>query len=188
MAKSCLITGAAGFIGSHLVDKLLALGHRVIGVDNLLLGRRAHLSAALKSPDFVFQKLDVNDLKAFRKFVKAQTRTESIGKRMVELAHALKIELQKNNLAAFGEIIHENWESKRGLTGGVSNKMIDGWYARARKAGAAGGKLLGAGSGGFLMFYAPPARHEEICRALSNLRRTDLHFEPQGSKIIFVHD
>lgn len=109
-------------------------------------------------------------------------------KRMVELAHALKIELQKNNLGAFGEIIHENWELKRGLTDGVSNKEIDDWYTRARKAGATGGKLLGAGSGGFLMFCAPRERHEQISRALSDLRRTDLHFEPQGSKIIFVHD
>lgn len=109
-------------------------------------------------------------------------------KRMVELAHLLKAELQKNNLAAFGEIIHENWELKRGLTSGVSNKIIDDWYARARKAGAIGGKLLGAGSGGFLMFYAPPGRHEEICRALPGLRRSDLRFEAQGSKIIFVHN
>jgi len=109
-------------------------------------------------------------------------------KRMVQLAHDLKAELQKNNLDAFGEIIHENWELKRGLTAGVSNSMIDDWYARARKAGAVGGKLLGAGSGGFLMFYAPRARHEEIKRALSSLRCTDLRFEAQGSKIIFVHN
>jgi D-glycero-alpha-D-manno-heptose-7-phosphate kinase len=109
-------------------------------------------------------------------------------KRMVELAKELKTELQKNNLEAFGEIIHENWELKRGLTNGVSNETIDHWYGRARKAGAIGGKLLGAGSGGFLMFYAPRDRHEEIFRALSDLRRTDLRFEPEGSKIIFVHD
>jgi len=109
-------------------------------------------------------------------------------KKMVDLAHALRAELQKNNLAAFGEIIHENWELKRGLTPGVSNGAIDEWYQRARRAGAVGGKLLGAGSGGFLMFYAPRERHEEISRALADLRRTDLRFEPQGSKIIFVHN
>lgn len=74
MAKSCLITGAAGFIGSHLVDKLLALGHRVFGVDNMVLGKRANLTTALKSPDFVFQELDVNDLKAFGEFLKTRSK------------------------------------------------------------------------------------------------------------------
>ncbi|HEX4646458.1 MAG TPA: NAD-dependent epimerase/dehydratase family protein [Verrucomicrobiae bacterium] len=78
MAKSCLITGTAGLIGSHLADKLLALGHRVVGVDNMVLGKRANLSAALKSPDFIFQELDVNDLKAFREFLKAQTAGKPI--------------------------------------------------------------------------------------------------------------
>lgn len=108
-------------------------------------------------------------------------------KKMVELAHVLKAELQKNNLAAFGEIIHENWELKRTMASGVTNPAIDDWYARARKAGAVGGKLLGAGSGGFLMFYAPQERHDDITKALKELRRTDFGFEPQGSKIIFVH-
>jgi len=109
-------------------------------------------------------------------------------KRMVELAHALKTELQKNNLEAFGEIIHENWELKRSLTAGVSNSTIDDWYDRARKAGAVGGRLLGAGSGGFLMVYAPRDRHESLAHKLPELRRVDFRFEPQGSKIIFVHD
>jgi D-glycero-alpha-D-manno-heptose-7-phosphate kinase len=109
-------------------------------------------------------------------------------KRMVTLAHLLKTELQKNNLDAFGEIIHENWEIKRRLTSGVSNPAIDDWYTRARKAGAVGGKLLGAGSGGFLMFYAPPGRQEGIGRELGELKQVDFGFEPKGSKIIFVHD
>jgi D-glycero-alpha-D-manno-heptose-7-phosphate kinase len=109
-------------------------------------------------------------------------------KKMVDLAHVLKVELQKNNLGAFGEIIHENWELKRSLTSGVSSSAIDDWYSRARKSGAIGGKLLGAGSGGFLMFYAPKDRHEAIAQELSELRTVDFDFEPQGSKIIFVHD
>jgi D-glycero-alpha-D-manno-heptose-7-phosphate kinase len=57
-----------------------------------------------------------------------------------------------------------------------------------RKQGAIGGKLLGAGSGGFLMFYAPRERHAAITRSLKGLRRVNLGFEPQGSKIIFVHN
>ena len=108
--------------------------------------------------------------------------------KMVGLAHQLKAELQNNNLNAFGEIIHENWLLKRSLASAVSNDAIDGWYSRARKAGAVGGKLLGAGAGGFLMFYAPQEKHGAIERALKELRPIKFGFEAQGSKIIFVHD
>ncbi len=114
-------------------------------------------------------------------------RKQRILQRMVALAEQLKAELQSNNLPAFGEIIHENWELKRQLTTGISNPAIDSWYKKARHAGALGGKLLGAGSGGFLMFYAPQDRHEAISGALSDLRPMEFGFEPQGSRIIFVH-
>ena len=107
---------------------------------------------------------------------------------MVGLAHELRKELQSDNLNALGEIINANWELKRSLDPEISNNRIDAWYAAARKQGALGGKLLGAGSGGFLMFYAPRERHDAIARALKNLRRIEFGFEPQGSKIIFVHD
>lgn len=127
-------------------------------------------------------------LKTQRQAVASQKAKQKTLRQMVELARQLRTELQQNNLSAFGEIIHENWMLKRGLTQAVSNSAIDDWYARARKAGAVGGKLLGAGSGGFLMFYAPQERHEAIARALKELRRVDFRFEPQGSKIIFVHD
>jgi D-glycero-alpha-D-manno-heptose-7-phosphate kinase len=108
-------------------------------------------------------------------------------RRMVELAHDLRAELQKNNLSAFGELLHANWQIKKAITGGITSDAIDRWYAAARKAGATGGKLLGAGAGGFLLFYAPKERHEAITRALSGLRVVPLRFEPQGSRIIFVH-
>jgi D-glycero-alpha-D-manno-heptose-7-phosphate kinase len=127
-------------------------------------------------------------LKTQQDAVASQKAKQAALQKMVALAHQLKAELQKNNLEAFGEIIHENWELKRSLTSGVSTSAIDDWYSRARKAGAIGGKLLGAGSGGFLMFYAPREKHEHVTRELKELKRTDLRFEPQGSKIIFVHD
>src|SRR5258705_375292 len=60
--KNCVVTGAAGFIGSHLVDRLLSLGYRVVGLDNMLLGRLANLAAARKNPNFVFHEVDVNDV------------------------------------------------------------------------------------------------------------------------------
>jgi D-glycero-alpha-D-manno-heptose-7-phosphate kinase len=108
--------------------------------------------------------------------------------RMVALARQLRSELQNNNIDAFGEILHENWELKRGLATAISNPQIDNWYKSARRAGATGGKVLGAGSGGFMIFYAPPGRHDAITAALPKLRPIPFSFESQGSKIIFVHD
>ena len=127
-------------------------------------------------------------LKTQQHAVASQKAKQKTMLKMVGLARQLKAELQKNNLSAFGEIIHANWLLKRSLTREVSNDAIDGWYSRARKAGVIGGKLLGAGSGGFLMFYAPQEKHEAIERELKELRPIKFGFEPQGSKIIFVHD
>ena len=69
---------------------------------------------------------------------------------------------------------------------GVSNPQIDKWYGTALKNGAIGGKLLGAGGGGFLLFYAPEKKHNKIIRVLSDLSCQKFSFEPQGSKIIFI--
>ena len=126
-------------------------------------------------------------LKNQQEAVASSTAKQDTLKRMVQLARDLRGELQKDNLSAFGEILHEGWELKRSITAEISTGEIDAWYAAARAAGATGGKLLGAGSGGFLMFYAPQEKHAAIAAALSGLRQIPLHFEPEGSKIIFVH-
>src|SRR5438105_5010682 len=119
--------------------------------------------------------------------VTAQKSKQKMLCRMVELARDLKAELQNNNLEKFGEVLHANWELKRRITEEISTSQIDRWYKTARKCGAIGGKLLGAGSGGFMLFYAPRERHESIAQSLRELRRIDLRFEAQGSRIIFVH-
>lgn len=108
-------------------------------------------------------------------------------KRMVELAYLLRTELQKNNVAAFGEILHENWMLKKSMALGVSNEQIDDWYRRAREAGATGGKILGAGAGGFLMLHAPQEAHDAVRAALHMLRPIPVAFEPLGSRIIFYY-
>ncbi|MHB8388108.1 MAG: GHMP family kinase ATP-binding protein [Leptospirales bacterium] len=108
-------------------------------------------------------------------------------RRMMELTYLLRDELQKNNTTTFGDILHENWMLKREITQGISNGNIDEWYERARTAGALGGKILGAGAGGFLMLYAPQASHASIVAALPELRPVKVGFEPLGSRIIFYH-
>ncbi len=105
--------------------------------------------------------------------------------RMVALAADLKVELERNNLDAFGEILHENWMLKRGLVEGISDGEIDEWYDKALAAGAKAGKLLGAGRGGFMMFFAPPERHAAIAHVLPGLRQMSFGFDTNGSQIIF---
>jgi D-glycero-alpha-D-manno-heptose-7-phosphate kinase len=74
------------------------------------------------------------------------------------------------------------------MASGISNPEIDDWYERARKHGAMGGKISGAGGGGFLLLYAPAERHAEIVEALPELRPVPFRFEAQGSKIIYVEE
>jgi D-glycero-alpha-D-manno-heptose-7-phosphate kinase len=105
-------------------------------------------------------------------------------RRMVELTYDLRDELHRCNLVAFGEILHENWLLKRSLSEEITNDAIDGWYRSALQAGARGGKLLGAGAGGFLMFFAPLDRHEAIKVALRELRHIPVKFDFDGSRII----
>jgi D-glycero-alpha-D-manno-heptose-7-phosphate kinase len=106
-------------------------------------------------------------------------------KQMLVLVEDLKREFERGSAASLGEALHEAWLIKRGLAEGISSEAIDAWYARARAAGASGGKILGAGGGGFLLLVAPPERHEAIGRALADLRRINLGFERLGSTIVF---
>ena len=108
--------------------------------------------------------------------------------KMVRLAWQVRDALQQGDLDGFGEALDEGWQLKRQLAGGISNPTIDGWYERARRAGALGGKILGAGGGGFLLLYAAPEKHPAIRAALPGLRSIPFHFEPQGSKIIYVEE
>lgn len=128
-----------------------------------------------------------NVLQEQRHAMAAERKKQKVMCRMVELAEQLREELQGNQTRRFGEILHEGWMLKKSLTRGISSGIIDDWYEKGRKAGAVGGKLLGAGAGGFLMFYAPPDRHEAIASALPGLRQVDFRFERAGSRIIFVH-
>lgn len=91
---------------------------------------------------------------------------------------------QGNDLTAFGALLHEGWCLKRRFSSQVSNPTIDAYYAQARAAGALGGKLLGAGSGGFLLFFTPPAIHPQIRQALAQLQAVPFTLAQIGSELI----
>ncbi|MBE9529219.1 MAG: GHMP kinase [Proteobacteria bacterium] len=89
-------------------------------------------------------------------------------------------------LTRFGKLLNEGWVLKKSFAEGISNAGIDESYARALEAGAVGGKLLGAGGGGFLLFYVEQQNQAGVREALKDLREVPFSFEPQGSKIIHV--
>ncbi|MBL8026601.1 MAG: GHMP kinase [Fibrobacteres bacterium] len=90
------------------------------------------------------------------------------------------------SLNIIGDFLHRGWELKRQLSNEISNEFIDSCYAKALEAGAMGGKILGAGGGGFLCLYATKDKHASIRKALADLREIDFEFDYQGSKIVYV--
>jgi D-glycero-alpha-D-manno-heptose-7-phosphate kinase len=106
---------------------------------------------------------------------------------LVRLAEAAFSDLCAGNIGSLGRMLHEAWQTKKQISSSVTCDVIDEAYQAAIDAGAEGGKLLGAGGGGFLMFLAPPERHDAVRRALQPLRETPFRFAPHGSRIIFVH-
>jgi D-glycero-alpha-D-manno-heptose-7-phosphate kinase len=119
--------------------------------------------------------------------VAASDDKQSALRRMVAITHRLKAQLECGDVDALGEALHENWMLKKSLTRAISSEEIDHWYDTGRRAGAVGGKILGAGAGGFLLFFAPSERHAAIERDLPGLRRVPLAFERTGSQIIFYN-
>ncbi|MBI1922646.1 GHMP kinase [Candidatus Poribacteria bacterium] len=90
-----------------------------------------------------------------------------------------------HSLDQFGHILHRGWQLKQKLASKISNPQLDEMYEAAFKAGALGGKLLGAGGGGFFLFYASPEKHDAIRAALRHLQEFPFNLERDGSKVIF---
>lgn len=109
-----------------------------------------------------------------------------IQQKMCDITKVLKSELQMNNVDALGELLHENWLLKKTLASGISNPVIDDTYELAMKAGATGGKLLGAGGAGFMIFYVPEEKQPEVRKALGHLREVDFKMDNSGSSIIHI--
>lgn len=108
-------------------------------------------------------------------------------RRLRALADSARRELQAGRVEALGEMLHEGWEIKKMLADGITNPRIDRAYAAARRAGAAGGKILGAGGGGFLLVFCEPSRRRAVLEAVRGWREIPVKLEQEGSKIIYVH-
>ena len=117
---------------------------------------------------------------------KATPRKTSELRTMYQLVdEAIDVLGSNTDLSEFGHLLHENWQIKRSLTERISNSRIDEIYETARKAGAAGGKLLGAGAGGFMLFFSSPEVQPRIKEALGQLLHVPFDFESTGSQIIY---
>jgi D-glycero-alpha-D-manno-heptose-7-phosphate kinase len=97
-----------------------------------------------------------------------------------------QILISGKGLSQIGKKLNESWLLKKSISEKISNDFIDSKYELALKNGAIGGKVLGAGAGGFLLFYSEPENHKILINALNDLKLVPFNFEPQGSKIIFV--
>ena len=93
--------------------------------------------------------------------------------------------LLAGRLDEFGELFDAAWRHKKALAEGVSDAVIDRLYDLARDAGASGGKIAGAGGGGFLVFYVPPSRQDDVRQALVPLRELPITFDPSGARVVF---
>lgn len=116
----------------------------------------------------------------------AQKDKEEAQLRMCDYARELKEALQDNDVDAMGPLLHENWLLKRTLASGISNPVIDDAYARALGAGATGGKLLGAGGAGFMLFYVPAVAQQGVRAALADLEEFDFEMDNSGCRVVFI--
>jgi D-glycero-alpha-D-manno-heptose-7-phosphate kinase len=141
--------------------------------DNLLLfftGYSRSASGILKDQQVRTQKNDTDMLSNLH-YVK-------------ELGYRGKEALETGNTVLFGELMHEHWEHKKRRSGGMSNPKIDKWYEIGRKNGAVGGKVVGAGGGGFLMFMASDRNKLRHAMAAEGLEEVRFKFDFEGTKVV----
>lgn len=108
--------------------------------------------------------------------------------RMRDMAYRTFEAMSTDRVDDVGRMMHINWMEKRSLASGISDHWIDSLYDTALQNGALGGKMIGAGGGGFLLIYAHPEHQESIVSSLNHLKREDFRIEYQGSRIVFVGD
>ena len=119
--------------------------------------------------------------------IAAMRKTDTLTK-MVGLVWELRDSLFSGDITSFGEILDRNWTLKQQLATGIGTEQIDAMYRKGISAGALGGKLLGAGGGGFLLFYCEREKQQRLRAELANHQELRFKFENEGSKLVFVGD
>jgi D-glycero-alpha-D-manno-heptose-7-phosphate kinase len=152
----------------------------------------------ISMPEIPFKTLESNLLMFFTGIVRPaapilrvqsrnlsfDARSRAATRRLAKMADELHAELIKGNADAAGELMREGWHIKKTLADGISTDFIDNIYAAARDAGATGGKLLGAGGGGFFLFYVPQSHIASVRNALAPLIEVDFCIDHDGASIM----
>lgn len=111
---------------------------------------------------------------------------EKVLDEMVEMVQMAENALAEGNVRKIGEMLDEAWNLKKQMSSGISNPLIDEMYKKAKDAGAIGGKILGAGGGGFMLLFVPTEKQDEVRHAMGEYKETKFEFETEGSRIIFT--
>ena len=106
-------------------------------------------------------------------------------KELVDIARTARVELQAGRLDNIGALLDDGWRIKKKLSSGISNPIIDEMYEAAKHAGAIGGKILGAGGGGYMILYVPPRYQGAVANALSDYSLFDFNFTDEGSRVVY---
>jgi len=137
--------------------------------------------------------LDTGDVREASSILREQKENiqqgDKMGSHKILRDMASELDNMLNNDASpniIGKFLHKGWMLKKQLASNISNSKIDEYYSKAICAGAIGGKILGAGGGGFLLLYCPKERQQAVIEALNHPRELEFSFEPEGSKIIYV--
>lgn len=128
---------------------------------------------------------DANDVLKEQSSLMEKDKKTEVMRKMVDLVPELNDSLTKGDLSTFGELLHKNWMLKKSITSAISTLNIDKYYELGMNNGALGGKLLGAGGGGFLLFYCEQHKQERLRKALSDLSEMKFAFDNYGTKLIY---
>lgn len=177
---------AAAFGGLNLIE---FLPNGSVNVEPVLISdqTRKELNSNLKLYYIGNQRSASGILAEQKKNTAQKEKLDTLGK-MVNLVYDLKDALTQGNLDDFGAILNKNWLLKQSLATGITNQRINDLYATALDAGALGGKLLGAGGGGFMLFYVPTQKQSAVDKAMQTLgaESFDFNMESFGSQIIHI--